>query len=91
MAALGALLGCSWLLLGILGAVFGHLWASLGSSWAALGGPWAILWRMEAILDRVGVVWMSILGGFGIDSDGFGVHLGFIWGWFGANLGLICG
>ena len=69
-------LGRSW---GGLGAIFGWSWGGLGRSDWAKNRPKTDQhprWPPEAILDRFGVVWGSIWGGFGTDFDGFGIDLG---------------
>ena len=59
-AALGALLGRSWGLPGLLGCSWSLLGRSLGALGAFLGGPGAVLGRSLDVLERSwGSVWVS--------------------------------
>ena len=83
MFALGAVLAALGAVLGGLGAIFGWSWGSLGRSDRNRFGQKIdqksdqhLRWPPEATLNRFGVVWGSILDGFGIDLAGFGIDLG---------------
>ena len=90
LGPLGPILGRLGGILAGLGASCGGLGRSLGGLGAVLGGQIGtalgkkspqnsdqhLRWPPEATLNRFGIVWGSILDGFGIDLAGFGIDLG---------------